>query len=149
LSFEVYKLTGMPFVTNMQYDYKDWAEIEECVDLLVGKITDLGRKFGSISTVSRGGLVPARLVADRLNIKQIMVDPFNIPSDSLFVDDIYDTGETFRKMIEKADYSDETVYAVLYARAGKKYPRQLIYAKLTKGDEYLVYPWDRFEHTKR
>jgi uncharacterized protein len=136
----------MPLSTHMQYDYKDWAEIEECVDLLVRKLADSGRRFGSISTVSRGGLVPARLVADRMNIRQIMVDPFNIPSDSLFVDDIYDSGETFRRMIEKADYPDETVYAVLYARAGKKYPKQLTYAKLTKGDEYLVYPWDRFEH---
>jgi len=129
-----------------QYDYKDWDEIEKCVDLLVKKIRDTNIEFSSISTVSRGGLVPARLVADRLRIGQIAVDPMTIPLDSLFVDDIYDTGETFRRMVERADYPDKLVYATLYARAKKHYPSQLIYAKSTDGDEYVVYPWDRFEH---
>jgi hypoxanthine phosphoribosyltransferase len=127
------------------YDYKDWNEIEQCVDLLTEKILDKKQHFQSISTVSRGGLVPARLVADRLNIKQIFVDD-TIPSDSLFVDDIYDTGETFRRIIEKADAPDQLVYATLYARVKENYPKQLVYAKSTKGNEYVVYPWDRFEH---
>jgi hypoxanthine phosphoribosyltransferase len=127
------------------YDYKDWNEIEQCVDLLIKKILAKKQHFQSISTVSRGGLVPARLVADRLNIKQIFVDD-TIPSDSLFVDDIYDTGETFRRIIEKADTPDQLVYATLYARVKESYPKQLVYAKSTKGNEYVVYPWDRFEH---
>jgi hypoxanthine phosphoribosyltransferase len=127
------------------YDYKDWSEIEQCVDLLIKKILGKKQHFQSISTVSRGGLVPARLVADRLNIKQIFVDD-TIPSDSLFVDDIYDTGETFRRIIEKADAPDQLVYATLYARVKENYPKQLVYAKSTNGNEYVVYPWDRFEH---
>ncbi|CDI06374.1 Phosphoribosyltransferase-like protein [Candidatus Nitrosotenuis uzonensis] len=133
---------------EMQYDYKNWDEIEKCVDLLVDKLFKYKGKFTSISTVSRGGLVPARLVADRLDIRRIVVDPEAIQSDSLFVDDIYDTGETFRRMIDRADDPEHLVYATLYARTGKNHPKQLIYAKLTKGNEYLVYPWDRFEHGK-
>lgn len=131
-----------------QYNYKDWNEIEKCVDLLVDKVLRLNGKFGSISTVSRGGLVPARLVADRMDIKRIIVDPETISSDSLFVDDIYDTGETFRRMVDRSDDPDHLVYATLYARTGKNYPKQLVYAKPTNGNEYLVYPWDRFEHKK-
>jgi len=129
-------------------EYKDWNEIESCVEILVNKILDKKLQFRSISTVSRGGLVPARLVADRLNIKQIMVDGDTIPVDSLFVDDIYDSGETFRKVIQKADIPEELVYATLFARKKQKYPKQLIYAKLTQDNEYIVYPWDRFEHGK-
>jgi hypoxanthine phosphoribosyltransferase len=128
------------------HDYKDWDEIEGCVTTLVKKISDKKMQFGSISTISRGGLVPARLVADRLNIKQILVDPEAIPSDSLFVDDIYDTGETFRKMLDRADDPESLVYATLFARRKPKFPKQLIYAKLTRDTEYVVYPWDRFEH---
>jgi hypothetical protein len=128
------------------YDYKDWYEIEGCVDILVKKILAKNLHFNSISTISRGGLVPARLVADRLNIKQILVDDETIPSDSLFVDDIYDTGETFRKIIERTDDPDKLVYAALFARRKSKFPKQLVYAKLTRDNEYLVYPWDRFEH---
>lgn len=133
-------------VKNTTYDYKSWENIEARTDILVKKILDRGIQFNSISTVSRGGLVPARLVADRLGIKRILIDEDAIPTDSLFVDDIYDTGETFRRTVEKADSRDGLVYATLFARRKDHYPKQLIYAELTKGDEYIVYPWDRFEH---
>lgn len=131
---------------EITYDCKSWENIEACTVVLIKKILDKGLSFNSISTVSRGGLVPARLVADRLGIKQILVDETVISADSLFVDDIYDTGETFRRIIEKADDQDSLVYATLFARRNEQYPRQLVYAELTKGDEYIVYPWDRFEH---
>lgn len=130
----------------MTYDCKSWENIEACTAILVKKILDKGLSFSSISTVSRGGLVPARLVADRLGVKQILVDEETISVDSLFVDDIYDTGETFRKIIENVDNQDNLIYATLFARRKEHYPKQLVYAELTKGDEYVVYPWDRFEH---
>lgn len=128
------------------YDYKDWDEIEAFTAVLVKKILEKKINFDRIYTISRGGLVPARLVADRLNIKQILVDEETIPAGSLFVDDIYDTGETFRKIIQNAEEPDSMVYATIFARRKKFYPKQLIYAKLTKNSEYIVYPWDRFEH---
>jgi hypoxanthine phosphoribosyltransferase len=131
---------------DIVYDYKGWNEIESCINILVEKILSKKFLFRSISTISRGGLVPARLVADRFNIKQIFVDVDTIPVDSLFVDDIYDTGETFRKIIQRADNPDQLVYATLFARREKNHPKQLLYAKLTKDNEYIVYPWDRFEH---
>ncbi len=40
------------------------------------------------------------------------------------------------------------VYATLFARKSKQFPKQLIFAQKTKGNEYIVYPWDRFEHKK-
>ena len=127
-------------------DYKNWSEIESAVAILVKKIQDKKIQFRTISTISRGGLVPARLVADRLDIKQILVDTESIPADSLFIDDIYDSGETFRKIIQRADDQDSLVFATIYARRRKSYPKQLIYSELTRDGEYIVYPWDRFEH---
>lgn len=131
---------------EITYDYKNWNEIERIIAILVQKITSKKIEFRTISTISRGGLIPARLVADRLNIKQILVDDETIPSDSLFVDDIYDSGETFRRIVEKADEPENLVFATLYARRKNTYPEQLVYAELTKDVEYIVYPWDRFEH---
>jgi hypothetical protein len=131
---------------DVVYDYKDWDEIEAFTAILVKKILEEKSNFDRIYTISRGGLVPSRLVADRLNIKQILVDEETIPAGSLFVDDIYDTGETFRKIIQNAEEPNSLVYATIFARRKKHYPKQLIYAKLTKNNEYIVYPWDRFEH---
>ncbi|MGQ0606069.1 MAG: phosphoribosyltransferase [Candidatus Nitrosotenuis sp.] len=128
------------------HDYKNWSEVESATAKLVEKLARRNIQFKTISTISRGGLVPARLVADRLNIKQILVDGESIPADSLFVDDIYDSGETFRKIIQKAEDPDNLVFATIYARRKTSYPEQLVYAELTRDTEYIVYPWDRFEH---
>lgn len=128
------------------HDYKNWSEIESAITKMVEKLAAKKIQFRTISTISRGGLVPARLMADRLNIKQILVDPESVPADSLFIDDIYDSGETFRKIIQRADDPDNLVFATIYARRKQNYPKQLVYSELTRDTEYIVYPWDRFEH---
>jgi hypoxanthine phosphoribosyltransferase len=132
----------------MEYDSVSWTRIESLVKTLAAKIKDTGKEFNSISTVSRGGLVPARLMADNLDIHEILADKNKVLADSLFVDDIYDSGDTFKKIISKAEDPSLLVYATLFARRGKKYPRQLIYAQKTKGTEYIVYPWDKLEHKR-
>lgn len=132
----------------MESDSISWKRIEKITKLLAKKIKSTKKQFNSISTITRGGLVPARLMADILDIHEILVDKNKIPSDSLFVDDIYDSGDTFKKILSKVENPSDLVYATLFARKGKRYPKQLIYANKTKGNEYIVYPWDRLEHKR-
>jgi len=98
-----------------------WNEIESLVEKLSERILDLSRSFSSITTLSRGGLVPSRLLADGLGIKTILVDQKTISSDSLFVDDIFDSGKTFHNTL-------------------------LNVAEKTFDDSYVVFPWDKFEY---
>ena len=51
-----------------------WTDIENLIETLSNNILKLPRSFSSISTLSRGGLVPSRLLADSLDIKKIFVD---------------------------------------------------------------------------
>ena len=122
-----------------------WNEIEFLVEKLSESILELSRSFSSITTLSRGGLVPSRLLADGLGIKTILVDQKTISSDSLFVDDIFDTGKTFYDVFANVDDSSKFVFATLFARRGMKYPEQLMYAEKTFDDSYVVFPWDRLE----
>ncbi|MHB8546008.1 MAG: phosphoribosyltransferase [Nitrosotalea sp.] len=122
-----------------------WSEIESCVKILSDEIKKTGFEFDAIATISRGGLVPARLVADRFNIKKIRVDKNIVPKRTLFVDDIYDSGDTFKKIIPLIQDPKNFVYATLVARKGVRYPKQLVYAKKTQGQEYVVFPWDKLE----
>jgi len=123
----------------------DWTNIESLVGKLSENILKLPRTFSSITTLSRGGLIPSRLLADSLGIKTILVDQKIISSDSLFVDDIFDTGKTFYDVFANVDNSSKFVFATLFARRGIKYPEQLIYAEKTFDDSYVVFPWDRLE----
>ena len=126
-----------------------WKQVQELSDILWENLTKkTSTKFHSISTISRGGLIPARLMADIMGIDKILVDQNQIPTDSLFVDDIFDSGNTFKKIISKAENPKSLVYATLFARKGKEYPKQLIYATETEGTEYVVFPWERFEHKR-
>ena len=122
-----------------------WNEIESMVMVLSKKITKLSRTFSSITTLSRGGLVPSRLLADHLGIETIFVDKRKITSDSLFVDDIFDSGKTFDKISSKVDAPKKLVFVTLFARRGKKYPKNLVYAKKTNNDAYVIFPWDALE----
>jgi hypothetical protein len=122
-----------------------WNEIESLIKTLSKKILKLPVSFSSITTVSRGGLIPSRLLADHLGIKTIFVDKKKIFSESLFVDDIFDTGDTFKKIISKTDIPSKLTFVTLFARRGKKYPQNLLYAKKTNDDGYVVFPWDKLE----
>ena len=135
-------------IKNLNSEKVSWSEVEKLTKILSEKITLLPQEFSSISTISRGGLVPARLLADHLGLDIILVDQKKISSDSIFVDDIYDSGNTFKKIINKVDSPSNFVYATLFARRGKKYPKQLIYAKKTSDNSYIVYPWDKLEYKR-
>ena len=135
-------------VKNSTTEKISWSEVEKLIKILSEKIISMPQEFSSISTISRGGLVPARLLADHLGLDIILVDQKKISSDSVFVDDIFDSGNTFKKIINKVDRPSDFVYATLFARRGKKYPKQLIYAKKTKNNSYIVYPWDKLEYKR-
>ena len=125
--------------------YVSWSEIDSLIELLSNSILKSKKEFSSISTISRGGLVPSRLLADHLGIEKIFVDEKTISSDSIFVDDIFDSGKTFDKIISKSEDSSKLLYVTLFARRGQKFPLQLIYGKETDDDAYVVFPWDKIE----
>ena len=123
----------------------NWSEIDSLIQALSDRILKSSRTFSSITTLSRGGLIPSRLLADHLGIQTILVDQETISSESLFVDDIFDSGMTFEKILSAVDDPSQLLYVTLYARRGKKYPLQLIYAEKTDSDDYVVFPWDHLE----
>ena len=125
-----------------------WSDIESQVAVLVTKIRKTGFEFDTIATVSRGGLVPARLVADHFDVKKILIDKNKILPRTLFVDDIYDSGNTFNRIFPLVLEPKNFLYATLVARKGMKYPKQLVYAKKTLGQEYVVFPWDKLESNR-
>ena len=122
-----------------------WSEIDSLIEHLSNLIVKSQNKFSSISTLSRGGLIPSRLLADRLGIEKIFVDEKVISINSLVVDDIFDSGETFNKTILKSEDSSKFSFATLFARRGKQLPTQLIYGEKTVDDGYIVFPWDKIE----
>ena len=51
----------------------DWKHIEFLCDILTSKIKEVGVTYDSIVSIGRGGMIPARLISERLSIKKIHV----------------------------------------------------------------------------
>ena len=134
-----------------------WEELHRNAKALAWRLNSTG-PFKGIISVTRGGLVPAAVVARELEIR--LIDTICISSykgdkqeelniikdvqieeegnDWLIIDDLVDTGETaraVRKMLPRAHFA--TVYA-------KPAGRPLVDTYITEvsQDTWIFFPWD-------
>ena len=143
--------------------YLSWEDIEELVARLVA---DLPRDYDLLLVITRGGMVPACLISEQTEIRNIVAaavmfytdvgstlpDPvfLQFPADPLLygkrilvVDDVWDTGRTIvavKQRIEAA--GGRADLAVLhYKPTHSKFTERPVYYA-DKTDAWIVYPWD-------
>jgi hypothetical protein len=148
-----------------------WEDIQTLCSTLARKIKDSGYIPDVIVAVARGGWVPARLLCDFLDIRELysvktehwgvvatpdgearLTQPLNIDLKGkkvLVVDDVADTGETIKVVIDHVkDFSpkDIKVAVVDYKRTSKFIPD--FYAAEMEEWRWIVYPWSLREDIK-
>jgi len=142
--------------TSPQHDFPvSWEQLHRDAKALAWRLSEKG-PWGQIVAITRGGLVPAAIVARELDVR--MVDTICVSSydhkvrgdirilkgvpgdgtDTLIVDDLVDTGKTakmVRDMLPKAHFA--TVYA-------KPAGRPLVDTFVTEvsQDTWIHFPWD-------
>ncbi|MCW5772184.1 MAG: xanthine phosphoribosyltransferase [Rhodospirillaceae bacterium] len=132
-----------------------WQELHRDAKALAWRLSEMGN-FNTVVAITRGGLVPAAIVARELDLRvidtvcvasydhqdqgsvAILKLPAGDGSDMLIVDDLVDTGGTLRevrKRLPKAHYA--TVYA-------KPAGRPLVDTFVTEvsQDTWIHFPWD-------
>ena len=146
----------------------DWDDIEELVGRLVAK---LPRDYDLILVITRGGMVPACLVSERLDLRNIVAaavmfytegtadpdqtltepiflqfpaDPLLMGKRILIVDDVWETGHTamaVRRRVREAGGRGET--AVLHFKPGRsEFGETGPDFFAKKSNDWLVYPWN-------
>lgn len=144
-----------------------WEEVDELTKQLLATIAPSNRlhyRFEHLAGISRGGLVPLSILANHLRIRQpnigivhaqsyqginqqesvsLLIEPrtaelLNQP-DTLVIDDIYDSGATYRRLQESFP---KPTYAALYRRNGSPDFPNLIWAKNVPKSTWLVFPWE-------
>jgi hypoxanthine phosphoribosyltransferase len=133
-----------------------WEQLHRDAKALAWRLLDMKKTWKGIIAITRGGLVPASIIARELEIR--LVDTVCISSydfkemgeskilksvdiddqDWLLVDDLVDTGRTaniVRNMLPKAHFA--TVYA-------KPEGRPLVDTFITEvsQDTWILFPWD-------
>lgn len=155
-----------------RYTHVEWPEIEAQIDTLASSIAAENLVAHCIVAVLRGGMIPARLLADRLagrpdlltvEIKAykatgivaaqpVLVRPIHERLDGrtvLAVDDIADSGITLdvlRAHLTSLGAARVTT-ATLYRKSGSSATPNY-FAAVAAPDEWIVFPWERYEFKK-
>ena len=137
--------------------YIDWAKFHQDVKLLAQKIKSSG-EYNKIIAISRGGLLPAGILAYELDIRNsqaINISSYDnnerreddkieldcnvgeVDNQTLIVDDLSDTGRTFR-LVKKL--YPQAKYAAVYAKEKGFKDADIIARRLP--EQWVVFPWD-------
>lgn len=154
-------------MVNKKYMYISWANAVKLSLKLASIISLNGYRPDAIIAISRGGLVPARIVSDALNIEEVYsvkaslwgitgrkyrdvhIAETYLPikrKKILIIDDVVDSGKTIKrvvKYIKKYDPSDIAT-GVLHVKPTAKYMPDYFSEKLEKWI-WIIYPWTIYE----
>lgn len=137
-------------------EFCDWEEVELLTRVVVDKIIRSNKKYNTILGITNGGIIPARLIAQKLDIDHIQFIPIRkkklyleempcLEKDKkyLVVDEIFDTGETFTKVVQVLKNFD-CDYAFLMKRSKNTYGNEiLLVGKILNHDKWIVFPWEQ------
>ncbi len=128
-----------------------WQEIESLVKELALQIRKSGKKYDCILGITNGGIIPTKLLSRELTIDAIQFIPVRnkaIIKDEmptlhenkryLVIDDIYDTGDTYRKVKDALQGFTCDFYFCMSRRdqdAG-------LSPKVLNHDKWIVFPWE-------
>lgn len=138
--------------------YIKWDDFHQHTKELCQKIKASG-EYSQIIAISRGGLIPAGIIAYELNIRnsqainissydngysrradeqiELAIDAKMVDERTLIVDDLSDSGRTFKILRE---IYPQAKYVAVYAKE-KGAPMVDVFSKLMP-DEWIVFPWD-------
>lgn len=144
----------------MNKHYITWEEIKNWSNTIADKIAtdcaDISQM--TLVAVSRGGLIPAQLIAYKLNIRDIRImklisydnnnkrgETKDISTDRLFdgddvyfIDDLADSGETVRYLRKRFPQARQCT--LITKECCNENPD--LTAVQLPGDSWLVFPWD-------
>jgi hypoxanthine phosphoribosyltransferase len=143
--------------------YLSWSEIETLVSELTAKLAD---NYDALLVITRGGMIPACLISQQRNWRNILVaavqfytgigttrdiptflqfpsDPLIAGKHLLVVDDIWDSGRTItavKQRLEQAGATFEVAVLHFKPQASKVEGQPDYFVDAT--DEWIVYPWE-------
>ncbi|GAB4425647.1 MAG: phosphoribosyltransferase family protein [Anaerolineae bacterium] len=145
--------------------YLTWKDVDRLVSQLIPRI--MAYNYDSIIAITRGGIIPGAIIAERLHISQVLVASVDFyedeehdldwpvfmqfPADSflrgksvLIVDDIWDRGKQVVNVTERINQAGGRPYsAVLHYKPHRSiFPDKSpnFYAQQTQ--DWIIYPWE-------
>ena len=145
--------------------YLSWADVDKLISGMMPRLQAFS--YDLVIAITRGGIVPAAIISERLAIQQVLVasvdfyedkehdldwpvfmqfpaDSFLRGKDALIVDDIWDRGKQVVSVTERIKYAGgRSRSAVLHYKPQRsQFPDKApdFYAVAT--EDWIIYPWD-------
>ena len=139
-------------------EYCNWEEVEALTRIVAEKIRRSNKKYDAILAITKGGIIPARLMARELDIDCIQLIPVRdkklhkeemplLLKDKkyLIIDEIYDTGDIFYKVYEAVRMFD-CDFAFLMSRyersSSSSSSKRTYIGKVLNHNKWIVFPWE-------
>ena len=146
-----------------------WSEIHALCETIVAQVNESGFKPDIVMGISRGGVVPATMIAHQLQVTPFyavqltsydifgmqtsvkVIDGQTLPyfpkrSKVLIIDEICDSGETiaFLKAAYNIDEQDDIRIATLVTKTHKAHKDNWPHytANQTKEPSWIIFPWE-------
>lgn len=143
--------------------YLSWGDVEVLVDRLVDQ---LPTEYDHLLVVTRGGMIPAALVSQIMDMRDILVaavmfysgpdrrlseplflqfppDPLIAGKRILVVDDVWDSGCTSMAVVDRLQRAgaDAEVAVLHYKPERSTYPDHRPNYYVEETEDWIVYPW--------
>jgi xanthine phosphoribosyltransferase len=139
--------------------FVSWPELHRDVRELSRRLLEGGRRFERVLAVTKGGLIPAAIVARELDLRlidtvcvssyhgeeakdrrgvEVLKAPDRCGPGDLVVDDLVDTGGTLREVRRIAPGA---LFAVVYAKPEGR-PSADVYVREVPQTTWIRFPWD-------
>jgi len=139
-----------------------WQEIDDSCRAIAEKLKN-GTKYDCIVCVGRGGMVPARLMSEYLDIKDIKLIPAHYDGkvvvigdeidfcdfegkNVLVVDEVYQTGKSINTVCNEIFDCAEEVFittCTCYFNKNSETKPNLYHYEYDDSTDWLVFPWER------
>ncbi len=153
-------MQNLPYEKGFHVSWDQMHRDSRSLALILKQINEKKGKFQAIAAITRGGMIPAMIIARELDIRlvdticiksydhQKSIKPKTIKLTNeeikslneklLIVDDLVDSGRTLK--IVKKNYP-KAYFATVYAKPlGQKYVNS--YIKMVTQDTWIFFPWD-------
>jgi uncharacterized protein len=128
-----------------------WQEVESLVKELALQIRKSGKRYDCILGITNGGVIPAKLLSRELGIDAIQFIPIRnkaivkpempiLHPDKkyLVIDDIYDTGDTFRKVADAL-----SGFACDFSFCMSRHEQDVgLSPRVLNHEKWVVFPWE-------
>ena len=144
--------------------YYDYSQVHGFCETLASRMKN--QQFDSVVGVSRGGLIPATIIAEHMNVRELrtigvrsyQLNGLSKRKDSilyqscspylvgkvLLIDDISDTGETFKFLINHFGRNrniDSLTTCSVFVRRSSSYVPDYYHTDII-GNHWIVFPWE-------